>query len=181
MLSEKPVHPILQKLAGTDRRAIGNADEVAQEIVEEPELFDAVFSGMFSNESVLRMRAADAVEKASRQRPELLQPYKERLLHGVAAVHQQEVRWHVAQMLPRLRLDAGERAEAVSILESFLRHESKIVAVNAMQALADLALEDEQLHQTLIPKLEHFVQAGSPAVKARARKLLQNLSAEDAA
>ena len=36
------MHPILQKLTGSDRRSIGRADEVAQEIVEEPELFDTV-------------------------------------------------------------------------------------------------------------------------------------------
>ena len=52
------------------------------------------------------MRAADAVEKITARRPELLRPHKRRLLTELALIPQQEVRWHVAQMLPRLSLSA---------------------------------------------------------------------------
>ena len=52
----------------------------------------------------LRMRAADAAEKITCRRPDLLVACKQRLLDEIAAVPQQEVRWHVAQMLPRLAL-----------------------------------------------------------------------------
>jgi hypothetical protein len=175
------MHPILKRLAGSDRRSIGDADQVAQEIASDAELFGVVFDGMVSSEPVLRMRAADAIEKATRQNRRLLQPYKQRLLDKVAAVDQQEVRWHVAQMLPRLSLNAAERDRALATLESFLQDESKIVQVNAMQALADLVGDDEQLRERVIPILARMTETGSPAVKSRGRKLLKKLGEEQAA
>lgn len=172
------MHPILEKLAGTDRRSIGHADEVAQEIASNAELFAIVFEGMVSSDPVLRMRAADAVEKATRQNRRVLQPYKQRLLDEVAAVGQQEVRWHVVQILPRLPLSPTERNKALAILESFLQDESKIVQVNAMQALTDLAGDDEQLRQRLIPILARMTRTGSPAVRGRGRRLLEKVGGE---
>ena len=172
------MHPILRRLTGSDRRSIGDADQVAQVIASDADLFGIVFEGMVSGEPVLRMRAADAVEKATRQNPGLLLPYKQRLLDEVAAVEQQEVRWHVAQMVPRLPLNGAERNRAVAILEDFLRNESKIVQVNAMQALADLLGDDEALRQRVILILEQVTEAGGPAVKARGRKLLGKLGKE---
>jgi hypothetical protein len=50
---------------------------------------------MIADDPVLRSRAADAAEKVSRRRPELLAAHKRRLLGHVAEVPQQGVRWHV--------------------------------------------------------------------------------------
>ena len=57
---------ILDRLRGGDRRSTGNADAVAKEIANKPELFEVVFNGIYNDDPVLRMRAADAVEKASK-------------------------------------------------------------------------------------------------------------------
>jgi hypothetical protein len=169
------VHPILRKLAGGDRRSIGCSNEVARAIGRAPDLFAVVVDGMSVDDPVIRMRAADAVEKASRTRPDLLQPHKRRFLKDVAAVEQQEVRWHVAQIVPRLQLASRERTWAVALLASFLNDASRIVQVNAMQALADIALQDHRLRGRVIARLESLVAEGSPAVTARGRRLLRLL------
>jgi hypothetical protein len=52
------------------------------------------------------MRAADAAEKISRDRVILLQPDKRLLLGLLAETTQQEMRWHLAVMVPRLKLIA---------------------------------------------------------------------------
>jgi hypothetical protein len=65
---------------------------------------------------VIRLRAADAAEKVTRHHPEWLQPYKRRLLGDLARVEQPEVRWHVAQMLPRLDVDRRDERKALAIL-----------------------------------------------------------------
>jgi len=168
-------HPILGKLAGGDRRSIGRADEVAEEIVADEALFAAVVSGMLHSDPVIRMRAADAVEKASQTRPDLLQPHKERLLGEIAGVNQQEVRWHLSLMLARLRLDDGDRRRVLAILDDHLQDESRIVKVNAMQALAELGLRYEDLRKHAVEQLERLTREGSPAMKARGRKLLKAL------
>lgn len=171
---------ILDKLAGGDRRSIGRVDEVVKAVLAEPVRFDQLFAGMVSPDPVIRMRAADAIEKITARHPEYLQPYKQPLLEQVAGSQQQEVRWHVAQMLPRLELDQAERQEAVQILRGYLQDRSRIVQTFALQALADLAKMDEALQQQVIPLIEQAVRTGSPAVRSRGRKLLAQLQAGEA-
>lgn len=164
---------IIDKLAGSDRRSIGRSDEVAEEIAGDQALFDEVFEAMFLDDPVIRMRAADAVEKASRRCPERLYPHRDALLDGLPKIDQQEVRWHLAQMLPRLRLDPSERKRAAAIVKSFLQDKSTIVRANALEALAALARGDDDLEAEASRLLLDVLQTGAPAEKARARKLLK--------
>ncbi len=169
------MNDILEKLRGGDRRSIGRADEVVGDVLGNPTLFDAVFQGMFNDDPVIRMRAADAIEKITGQHPEYLRPYKTVLLRQIAAVEQQEVRWHVAQMIPRLELSEEEHRQAIEILWGYLDDKSNIVKTFSMQALADLAAEDAVLLPQVIELLEELTGAGSPAVQKRGRKLLKKL------
>jgi hypothetical protein len=166
---------ILDKLAGGDRRSVGRVNEVVDEVLVEPALFDHLFAGVLSENPLIRMRAADAIKKITARRPEYLQPYKQSLLERVARIEQQEVRWHVAQMLPRLALDQAERQEAVRTLRGYLEDRSRIVQTFALQALADLAEMDSTLRGQVTSLIKQMVQTGSPAVKSRSRKLLAGL------
>jgi hypothetical protein len=166
---------ILKKLAGGDRRSIGRANEVVADVLDDPTLFDSVFRGMLGDDPLIRMRAADAVEKVTAQRPDYLQPFKQKLLRQVAGSRQQEVRWHVAQMLPRLALRRPELAVAVETLLDYLADESSIVKTFAMQALADFAEREVFLRERVIKVLQRCTREGSPAMKSRGRKLLKSL------
>ncbi len=95
---------ILEKLKGGDLRSIGRAEEVVQDILNNPVLFTEVFEGMLDDDPLVRMRSADALEKVSSSHPEYLQPFKNRLISEVSQVRQQEVRWHVAQMFSYLEV-----------------------------------------------------------------------------
>ncbi|MCK6624149.1 MAG: hypothetical protein L6R45_03115 [Anaerolineae bacterium] len=170
------MNPLLQKLTGGDRRSIGRSDEVVAEVLAEPALFPLLFEGMLSHDPLIRMRAADAVEKITAQQPGYLQPYKNQLIGQVAPINQQEVRWHVAQMLSRLSLDSTELAQAVEILLAYLDDPSKIVKTFAMQALADLAEQEASLRPQVIKIVAELTQTGSPAAQSRGRKLLRQLS-----
>ena len=169
------MHPILEKLKGGDRRSIGRANEVVRQVLRTPALFGELFKGMLSTDPVLRMRAADAVEKVSAQRADLIQPYKRRLLREIANIDQQEVRWHVAQMIPRLHLTPTERARAAGILFAYLSLKSKIVRTFALQALVSLSYNDPGLRRRVTEVLHEVVESGSPAIKARGRKLLEQV------
>jgi len=91
---------IRKLLAGGDRRSIGRSAQVVADVLAHPERFGAVIAAISDDAPVVRMRAADAAEKITAQRPELLGPYKRLLLDDLARASQAEVRWHVAQMLP---------------------------------------------------------------------------------
>lgn len=167
---------ILIKLLGGDRRSIGRSNQVAREISNNPKLFAQAVAAMTDPNPLIRMRAADATEKASALFPQLLQPHKRVFLSEIAAIPQQEVRWHVAQILPRLQLTPKERAHAAAILFDYLEDKSSIVKTFAMQALADLSQRDPLLRKRLVPILEFLTANGTPAMRARGRKLLKILN-----
>jgi hypothetical protein len=146
--------------------------------LESPELFDELFQGLFCDDPVLRMRAADALEKITRERPQYLAGYKELMLEKVVQIEQQEVRWHFAQMAPRLRLVDVEREQVFVILCGYLEDRSKIVQVFALQAMVDISRDDPDLLKRVRAILEERVRNGSPAVQKRGRKLLDSIKGE---
>jgi HEAT repeat protein len=170
------MHSMLKKLSGGDRRSIGRSNEIVAEVLARPGYFRHVFAGLSSDDPLVRMRAADAVEKITVRRPELLQPFKKKLLAVAGSTDQQEVRWHAALMIPRLKLTARERAVAVDIFFDYLRDRSSIVKTWAMQALFDLACNDSSLLAKILPLVEELTEIGTPAMRARGRKILQHLN-----
>ena len=166
---------ILDKLFIGDLRSIGKSPEVVELVLGDPDLFEEVFFGMVHEDPGVRMRAADAAEKITRKKPEFLRPYKTDLIQKVLLQEQQEVRWHVAQMIARLNLDNIELEQVVIALFGFLEDDSKIVQVNSLQALADLAEKNPNLLPRVMKVLEEKIETGSPAVINRAQKLRINL------
>jgi hypothetical protein len=166
---------ILARLEGGDRRSIGRADEVAAEVARNPRLFPELISGLWSADALVRMRAADAAEKVTRENSKLLQPYKRQLLGLMADATEQELRWHLAAIAPRLWLDAAERKLASLLLRGYLDDRSSIVRTFALQGLAELAERDLSLRGGVIALLRGAVRDGTPAMRARGRKLLARL------
>lgn len=70
------MHPLLKKLSGGDRRSIGRSNEVVAHVLAHLAHFRYVFEGLATDDPVVRMRSADAIEKITAQRPDLLRPYK---------------------------------------------------------------------------------------------------------
>lgn len=170
-----PPKNILALLTGGDRRMIGRSNEVAERVAKNPKLFPALIAGLWSEDPLVRMRAADAAEKVTRANRDLLEPYKRELLGLMADAQEQELRWHLAAMVPRLRLNARERRLAISSLNRYLEDRSSIVRTFALQALADLAENDPGIRPSVIELLRESTRTGTPAMKARSRKLLLRL------
>jgi hypothetical protein len=170
---------ILTLLEGGDRRSIGRAGEVAAMVTKDPRLFPELIAGLWSDDPLVRMRAADATEKFTRANQELLQPYKKELLGLMAETKQQELRWHLAALIPRLELNARERQRAVFLMHSYLEDRSSIVKTSALQGLADLAQHDASLLPKVIELLRQSTRNGTPAMKARSRRLLLHLEGSE--
>src|SRR5277367_4712292 len=136
---------LLDRLKGGDRRSIGRSNEVVALVQQRPAVFPQLIHGLWSSDPLVRMRAADAAEKVSLCRPDLLQPFKTKLLRLLDETTQQELRWHLAQMIPRLRLAKKDRVRATAVFRLHLNDQSSIVKASAMQAIADLARNDDDL------------------------------------
>ncbi len=169
---------IRDRLQGGDRRQPGNAEAVASDVLRNPERFAELFDAMLAEDPIVRVRAADAAEKVTRGRPDLLVPYRKRLIAEAGQIPQHEVRQHVAQMLPRIKLEPKERAKAIALLETFLDDPNAIVVAAALQSLTDFANDDAILRERMIARLERLVRDGAPAVQTRAGRLLARLSSQ---
>jgi hypothetical protein len=166
---------IAAMLKGGDRRSIGKSNQIAQLVLSEPQRFAELFECLWDEDPIVRMRAADAAEKVTVTRPELLNPHKQELLGLLDEAQQIELRWHLALMVPRLSLSGPERARAATALQRYLEDRSSIVKTFAMQGLADLARQDSNLRGPARRVLEESLRSGTAAMKARARKLLKAL------
>lgn len=165
-------------LRGGDRRSIGRSNQVVKLVSRAPSRFAELIQCLWSEDPIVRMRAADAAEKVTAVQPAFLKPYKTELLGLLAETEQIELRWHLAQMIPRLPLTQGERRRAADILQLYLEDRSSIVRTFALQALANLSRSDAGLRTRVRGILVQSLVRGTAAMKARARKLLKELKAE---
>lgn len=160
------------QLKGGDRRSIGAADAVALKAQESRRAFDQLVEGLCHEDPLVRMRCADALEKASALRPQRLVGHEAALL---AAAHsdQAEVRWHVAQMAPRVQWPPRQRARIVAWLTECLRQKSNILRTTALTALVEMAANDPELRAKSRTLLKQALASRSPSMRARARRLLR--------
>jgi hypothetical protein len=172
---DKTLHPLLESLQGGDRRSIGKSNDVVKRLLHDPALFDVLISGMLLHDPLIRMRCADAAEKVTAIHPEYLVAYKPLLLNTLAKVEQPEVQWHVAPMLARLPLSAAEQKAVIDILLAQMNSRSSIVKTFATQALFDLAKRYPRLQPLALRHIQELTVSGTPAMKARGRKLLTRL------
>jgi len=168
---------VLRMLGGGDRRSIGRSNQVMAIIRRQPALFSALIDGMHHTDELVRMRAADAVEKLTVTNTEWLQPFRAQLIKLAARATQQELRWHLAQVLPRLELSRRDREIVVEVCRRYLQDKSRIVKTFAMQSLADLAKQDSRLTNSIRPLIASLTRTGRPSMKSRGRKLLLQLRA----
>lgn len=159
---------ILRMLQGDDLRSIGRADEVAKIVLSKPKLVETLVKGLYSDSPVLRARCADALEKVAAKSPEYVEPFKKELLTDISKVDQQEIKWHVALIVPRLNLSSSECKQAENIFLKWLKSDkSNIVRVCSLQALFDLSTGDKKRRVLVRKKLEELLQTGSPSLRSR--------------
>jgi len=163
---------VLHQLKGGGRNSLGRANAVAAAAIN-PRRFRQLILGMWHEDAVIRMRAADAAEKASSSKPALLAPFKAELLSLMKEAQQQELRWHLCAMVPRLPLTPNERHTAAAWFREYLNDRSSIVRTFALEALYDLAEHEPSLRDEVSELLHAALQSGTAAMKARARKLLK--------
>ena len=167
---------IREVLSGGDLRSVGHVDEVVAYVGNDPDRFSELMTGLTDDRPVVRMRSADAMEKVTRRHPKLLQAHQASLFQQLHIATQQEVRWHLAQLMPRLTWTEDEAAAIVHVLTDWIDTEtSNIVIVNALQTIFDLSAMHPRFRDELKVLLETQLETGSPAVKSRSKKLLQKL------
>ena len=166
---------ILDKLRDGTYGSIGRVNEVILDVQQDPSLFPELIFGMVDPDPATSARAADAVEKLTRDYPDWLAPYKEFLLEEASFSERQKVCWSLALMFGRLPLNASERRHVLDILSVWLDHKGSVLRTCAMQGMADQAEQDRSLLPEVLPVIISCTDTGTPAMRARGRKLIKRL------
>ena len=162
-------------LSGGDLRSIGGSAEVVG-LIHDQEDFDILFDFLYCGDRLIIMRAADAIEKISRNYTSYLDKYKLSLLGLLADATDKELKWHLAQLVPRLKINSDEKNNAFEIFKKWLlnENESKIVRANSIQALYELSCNSKALTKDFDEILVNIKKENIPSINARIKKLKES-------
>lgn len=163
-------------LSGGDLRSIGASNKIVKEIDTQEE-FDQLFRFLFHPDRLVVMRAADAIEKISHQHPEYLQKHNKKLFDLAGRNTEKELKWHLAQILPRLRHSktSFDKSWKLLLLWSKDTGNSRIVRVNSIQALYDLTLIENKFEKELLQLFSDLSREEVPSINARIRKIQKQM------
>ena len=159
-------------LLGNDLRSIGQSNDVVQ-LLKSQDDFDSLFKLIFDADRIVAMRAADALEKCSVINPSYLTKHKAEILRLSSDCSHIELKWHLALFISRIHFLDSEIESVSAILFGWLcnKSESKIVRVNALQAIVELVKDFPNVKKKLEMVLPEIIDENIPSLKARIKKL----------
>ncbi|MCK0146644.1 hypothetical protein MWU78_13390 [Arenibacter sp. F26102] len=163
---------IKKYLEGGDLRSIGRVKFLIP-LIRNQQDFDLLFRFLHSKDRIILMRAADAVEKITIGRPQYLQSHKSEILDFFQSAEDKEFKWHLSQMVPRLSLTEQELEIVLSKLNQWAGNptESRIVRVNALQAISEIVEENPELEKDFKDLIGKLQKEEIASINARIRKL----------
>lgn len=174
------MNQILEWLSGGDLRSDGLSDQVAEFVLAHPELLDELAAGLDQTDDVIRGRAADAVEKIARSRPEWVSQYLDRLTNLAERDPVPMVKMHVAMALGHLAMVDGARDEITTALLGLLDDVSVFARSWAIASLCIVVRLHPAERDRVVSRLAPLASESSPAIRARVRKALILLTNIDA-
>jgi len=172
-LKPETVRSILK--SGSHRLDVGRASEVAEMVLETPRRLSAVIECLFDEDAGVANRAADVLEKVTREKPQQAARWNDELIGLMAEADANKLRWNLALTIGRLPLTLVEARRAADILREWLDDKSSIVKTAAMQGLADLTRHDPSLRADVLDTLRILSRSGTPAMRARGRILIRRM------
>jgi hypothetical protein len=170
---------VREQLAGGTRTSVGEAEQVAKKALTVVPLRREIYELFLDDDPVVAMRASYVAMKLAQSDPATAQEFKKMLLKNLSLYRQQEVRWHVPQILVHMKLTAAERRKAYEIVMEWSETDaSKIVAYYGLQAAADFAEVDDALLEDFIPRLRKLNARGAKSVSNRCKKIAKQLDIE---
>ncbi|PID30343.1 hypothetical protein CSA80_02870 [Candidatus Saccharibacteria bacterium] len=163
---------LVKYLSGGDLRSIADVDKVVSLIKTQTD-FEQLFQYLLTDDRLIVMRAADAVEKVTLHNPEYLTGHSQDVINLLNVAVDKELKWHLALIASRLDFSATELGMVWNKLKQWVKdkNESKIVRVNSVQALFELANKNEGFKREFEIIVQEIKAANIPSINARLRKL----------
>ena len=159
---------VRDKLTGGTRTSVGSADEVIQKLLKNSAGLPAIYDLFLDEDPVVAMRASYVAMKVAEQKPDSVEPFAKQLLKNLDLYIQQEVRWHVPQLLAHLKLSLAQKRKAYEVLMEWSETDkSKIVGYYSLQTAANFAEADDKLLRDFIPRLKKLNKTGAKSIQNR--------------
>jgi len=170
------VNSVREKLTGGTRTSVGSADEVIQKLLKNSAGLPAIYDLFLDEDPVVAMRASYVAMKVAEQKPDSVEPFAKDLLRNLNLYTQQEVRWHIPQLLAHLNLSLTQRRKAYEVLMQWSETDkSKIVGYYSLQTAANFAETDDKILQDFIPRLKKANKLGAKSIQNRCKKIAKQL------
>ena len=167
---------VRDKLTGGTRTSVGSADEVIQKLLKNSAGLPAIYDLFLDEDPVVAMRASYVAMKVAEQKSDSVEPFAKQLLKNLDLYIQQEVRWHVPQLLAHLKLSLAQKRKAYEVLMEWSETDkSKIVGYYSLQTAANFAEADDKLLRDFIPRLKKLNKTGAKSIQNRCKKIAKQL------
>ena len=163
-------------LSGGTRTSVGDADQVITKLLKAPAGLTEIYKLFLDEDPVVAMRASYVAMRVAEQKPESVKPFAKDLLKNLELYTQQEVRWHIPQLLVHLDLTKAQKKKAYEVIMDWAETDkSKIVGYYGFQAAADFAETDADLLQDFIPRIRKAHKTGAKSIQNRCKKIAKQL------
>jgi len=166
------MNEILEWLSGGDLRSDGLADEVSAAVLQNPGLFDDLYAGLSESDAVIRGRTADALEKISRQRPDLIATHLPEIVDLSRSDQVPMVKMHLAMIFGHLALYEDLIDILQSTLLDLLEAESVFAKSWAIVSLCIIGRIYPQKSDRIVNHISQLQGDSSIAIRSRAGKAL---------
>ena len=167
------------KLSGGTRTSVGSADQVIEEVLQDTSKLSLVYELFLDEDPVIAMRSSYVAMKVAEHKPESVAPFSDFLFSNMDHFTQQEVRWHVPQLLSHLNLTDDQKNISYRYLMDWAETDkSKIVGYYSLQAAADIAQTDQDILKDFVPRLKKAHQSGAKSIQNRCKKIAKQLRIE---
>jgi hypothetical protein len=166
-------------LSGGTRTSIGDSDQVIKKLLTATSGLAEVYELFLDEDPVVAMRASYVAMRVAEQKPESVKPFAKDLLKNLELYTQQEVRWHIPQLLVHLDLTKAQKKRAYEVVMEWAETDkSKIVGYYGFQAAADFAETDQALLEDFIPRIRKANKTGAKSIQNRCKKIAKQLDIE---
>lgn len=163
-------------LSGGTRTSVGDADQVIQKLLKAPSGLADVYKLFLDEDPVVAMRSSYVAMRVAEQKPDSVKPFTKDLLKNLELYTQQEVRWHIPQLLVHLDLTKAQKRRAYEVIMDWAETDkSKIVGYYGFQVAADFAETDQTLLQDFIPRIRKANKTGAKSIQNRCKKIAKQL------
>lgn len=136
--------------------------------------FDELFKCLSYKDRIVRLRAADTIEKTTLKYPSYLLKHKASLMDLFCTVMDKELKWHLVLLVPRLNLSEKEKEIVWQRLSAWAldTKESKRVRASSIQAVYQIAESDHFYIRNFELLADQIKKEHIPSLNARIKKLI---------